>query len=68
MSNGATNIDRLKAADLIDTTYLTVALTDEINKATISDQEIQVLKDIKKKLKLYKIQLGVYIDPAAGGV
>jgi hypothetical protein len=68
MSNGATNIDRLNTADLIDTTYLTDALRDEINKVTISDQEIQVLKDVKKKLKLGKIQLGVYIDPAAGGV
>ena len=66
MSNGGTNIDRLKTAKLVDDTYLTKQLRDNINKLSITDQEIQVLKDFKDKLGLLPIQLGVYVED--GGV
>jgi hypothetical protein len=51
------NVDRLVKAGVLDATNLKKTGSDAINGIELSDEEIEVLKRIRKKLKLAPLVL-----------
>ncbi len=68
MSNGDSNVDRLVAACLLDTSYLTDEHRRRINEIHLSDEEIKILQELKDKLGLGPLQFGVGVIHTMGGV
>ncbi len=62
--NGASNVDRLVTAGVLDDSDLTNEGRDAINGIDLSDDEIDNLKSIQKKLGLNKL----YLTGPSGGV
>jgi len=62
------NVDRLVKAGVLDATNLRKSGSDAINGIDLTDEEIEVLKRIKKKLKLAPLVLEGPDKPLTGPV
>ena len=57
MQKKKSNVERLVEAGVLDDSNLDAASRRKINRISLSDQEIKILKDFKDKLRLAPLQL-----------
>jgi hypothetical protein len=57
MQKKKSNVERLVEAGVLDDSNLDAASRRKINRISLSDQEIKILKDFKDKLGLAPLQL-----------